>query len=75
MRRCIQEKRGNDLDPLNALVEYDLIPPAAHKPQSAGQEESAEFSGAKRPIDVLERTPEELLMGPEYRAPYQGIYE
>ena len=86
MRDCIEAKRNNDLDPLNALVEYDLIPPAAQQRQSPRYEADADFSGAESPKGVLERspeelllgrerTPEELLLGPGYRAPYQGIYE
>ncbi len=75
MRDCIEAKRSNDLDPLNALIEYDLVPPSAQNIQSSRYGKGADFSGAQSPNDDVERTPEELLLGPDYRAPYQGIYE
>lgn len=75
MRRCIEANRSNDLDPLNALVEHELIPPDAAKKRSAGTEADVDFSGAQPPTPALDRTPEELLLGPDYRAPFQGISE
>jgi len=75
MRDCIETQRNNDLDPLNALVEHELVPPAAHPPRTPRFQGGADFSGAQSPKDVLDSTPEELLLGPDSRAPSQGIYE
>lgn len=75
MRRCILAQRSIDLDPLSALSEYQLTPPDPDEtpaPESALKEE---FPGARDAEQLLKDTPEGLLLGPDYRARGQGIYE
>lgn len=74
MRRCIMDRIGTDLDPLNALAEYQLTPPdTGETPPEA--DPAGEFPGAIDAETLLKSTPEALLLGPDYRARGQGIYE
>ncbi|MCG8544132.1 MAG: hypothetical protein MJE12_07990 [Alphaproteobacteria bacterium] len=75
MRRCIEHQRATDLDPLNALTEFDAtgsgsarppLPPAG-RPNPAPGEHSIDR--------LLEQSPESLLLGPDNRPAGQGIYE
>lgn len=75
MRRCIDAQRSKDLDPLNALSDYDLTPPDGGGAPAPEDDTSGEFPGARQAEDLLKSTPEGLLLGPDYRARGQGIYE
>jgi hypothetical protein len=76
MRRCIDAQRSIDLDPLNALSDYELTSPDGQERAAEGTPELPdEFPGARSARELLEGTPEDLLLGPDYRARGQGIYE
>lgn len=75
MRRCIEAQRGTDLDPLNALSEYQLTAPDSDEDSTAESGLTGEFPGAREAEALLKSTPEGLLLGPDYRARGQGIYE
>jgi hypothetical protein len=75
MRRCIDAQRGRDLDPLNALDEYQLSPPDSGEDSTTESDLTGEFPGARQAEALLKSTPERLLLGPDYRAQGQGIYE
>ena len=76
MRRCISAQRSIDLDPLNALSDYDLtVPDGQERATESPHEFKDEFPGARSAKELLEATPEGLLLGPDFRAQGQGIYE
>ena len=64
-----------DLDPLDALSEYQLTLPGDGETRAAEPGPAGEFPGARYAEDLLKSTPEGLLLGPDYRAQGQGIYE
>jgi hypothetical protein len=74
-RRCITKQRDIDLDPLNYLSEYDLIPPAAEQHQTPEEGLAGKLPGATSAEELLKSSPETLLLGPDYRAQGQGIFE
>lgn len=75
LRRCIALQQANDLDPWSAapenVLDFDL-PPAA-----PGQSEGlpGDLPAETYSDDLLKSPPEEQLLGPDYRALGQGIYE
>jgi hypothetical protein len=73
MRRCIDAQRSIDLDPLSALGEYQLTPP--HADAAPDPDVEGDFPGAREAEALLKSDPETLLLGPDYRARGQGIYE
>lgn len=75
MRRCIQIQRGNDLDPMSALSDYKLLPETSEVLSPSAGVPDGNFSGADSSRTFLESSPEELLLGPDFRANSQGIYE
>jgi hypothetical protein len=76
MRRCIDARRSIDLDPLNALSDYELTSPNGQERAADGAPEfEDDFSGARSAKELLEATPEDLLLGPDHRVNGQGIYE
>ena len=75
MRRCIQIQRDNDLDPMNALSDYKLSPETSEALSPSAEVPDGNFSGAESSRKLLESSPEELLLGPDFRANSQGIYE
>lgn len=75
MRRCIEEQRAIDNDPLSALSE---TPPS--EPQLRGMpilEEGlpGQLPGASSAEELLKSSPEQLLLGPDNRPTGQSIYE
>lgn len=75
MRRCIEEQREIDNDPLSALSE---TPPS--DPQLRGMpilEEGlpGQLPGASSAEELLKSSPEQLLLGPDNRPTGQSIYE
>jgi len=75
MRRCIEEQRAIDNDPLSALSQ-----PAPSEPELRGMpilEEGlpGQLPGASSAEELLKSSPERLLLGPDYRSDGQGIYE
>lgn len=75
MRRCIQIQRDTDLDPLSALSEYKLAPDQSPSPALPEDRLDGNFSGAESAKKLLESSPEELLLGPDFRPNSQGVYE
>lgn len=75
MRRCILAQRSIDLDPLNALSDYQLTQPGSAETPAPESGLDGEFPGARDAEQLLKDTPEGLLLGPDYRARGQGIYE
>lgn len=75
MRRCIQMQRDTDLDPMSALSEYKLVPEPPDASATGKEGPGGNFSGAESARELLESSPEELLLGPDYRSNSQGIYE
>ena len=75
MRRCIQIQRDTDLDPMSALSDYKLAPKSAAPKLPLSDPGGANFSGADSARKLLDSSPEELLLGPDYRSQGQGIYE
>lgn len=75
MRRCILEQRSIDLDPLSALDAYQLTPPDPAEQGAAEPGPEGNFPGAQSAEELLKSTPDELLLGHDYRARGQGIYE
>ena len=75
MRRCILAQRAIDLDPLSALAEFQLTPPDPAQTRAADAGLEGEFPGARDAEEMLKSAPEALLIGPDYRAQGQGIYE
>ncbi len=75
LRRCIALQQANDLDPWSAapenVLDFDL-PPAA-----PGQSEGlpGDLPAETYSDDLLKSAPEAQLLGPDYRALGQGIYE
>jgi hypothetical protein len=75
MRRCIEEQRAIDNDPLSALSQ-----PSPSEPELRGMpilEEGlpGQLPGASSAEELLKSSPERLLLGPDYRSDGQGIYE
>lgn len=75
MRRCIEEQRAIDNDPLSALSQ-----PTPSEPELRGMpilEEGlpGQLPGASSAEELLKSSPERLLLGPDYRSDGQGIYE
>ena len=75
MRRCILAQRSIDLDPLSALSDYQLTQPGSAETPALESGLDGEFPGARDAEKMLKETPEGLLLGPDYRARGQGIYE
>ena len=75
MRRCIQLQRDNDLDPMNALSDYKLSPETEESLTPSTEVPDGNFAGAESSRKLLESSPEELLLGPDFRSNSQGIYE
>lgn len=75
MRRCVLTQRSIDLDPLSALSEYQMTQPDSTEPLAPESGLVGEFPGARDAEKLLKDTPEGLLLGPDYRARGQGIYE
>ena len=75
MRRCIEAQRAADIDPLSGLRE---TPPKPTAPTSGPYLEESlpdKMPGAQSAEELLKSSPEHLLLGPDWRAPGQGIYE
>lgn len=73
MRRCIQQQRAIDLDPMSALQEFGSTGSGTPQPPPGARRDQ---SSQDRSIDqLIEQSPESLLLGPDHRAPSQGIYE
>ena len=75
MRRCIEEQRAIDIDPLSALSQ-----PSPSDPELRGMpilEEGlpGRLPGASSAEELLKSTPERLLLGPDFRSEGQGVYE
>lgn len=73
MRRCIQQQRAIDLDPMSALQELGSTGSGTPQPPPGARRDQ---SSQDRSIDqLIEQSPESLLLGPDHRPPGQGIYE
>ena len=75
MRRCIEVQRTNDLDPLNALTDFDATGTGSARPPLPPAGRPNPSPGDHSVDRLLEQSPESLLLGPDHRAPGQGIHE
>ena len=75
MRRCIEHQRATDLDPLNALTEFDATGSGSARPALPPAARPNPYPSDHSIDRLLEQSPESLLLGPDFRAPGQGIYE
>lgn len=75
MRRCIDEQRAIDNDPLSALSEK--APPERQLRGMPILEEGlpGQLPGARSAEELLKSSPERLLLGPDNRPDGQSIYE
>ena len=75
MRRCIEEQRAIDNDPLSALSEK--APPERQMRGMPILEEGlpGRLPGASSAEELLKSSPERLLLGPDNRPDGQSIYE
>ena len=83
--------RDIDMDPLSALTEYADNPPAPANVEPTMRNRATapvgrrvpasergvvgNLPGARSADKLLDESPEALLLGPDYRAQGQGIYE
>jgi hypothetical protein len=75
LRRCIALQQANDLDPWSAapenVLDFSLPPPAPGQSEGLPGDLPAETYSQ----ELLQSPPEKQLLGPDYRALGQGIYE
>lgn len=75
MRRCIDEQRAIDNDPLSALSQSPPSEPELRGMPILEEGLPGRLPGASSAEELLKSTPERLLLGPDYRSDSQGIYE
>ena len=75
MRRCIEEQRAIDNDPLSALSQTAPSEPELRGMPILEEGLPGQLPGASSAEELLKSSPERLLLGPDYRSDGQGFYE